>query len=90
MPQSNRAEFTENLQIQLQEELKGASKEQNYQRLIMDTYNSVKFLNTLDLGFLETSLSIFRKNIFDNKSDIPKLIADALRENQEGNEMIIG
>lgn len=36
----------------------------NYFELVMDTYQSVKLLNTLDLGLLDDSLAFFRSNLF--------------------------
>ena len=37
----------------------------NYFELILDTYQSAKLLNTLDLGLLDSSLEIFRENLFE-------------------------
>ena len=40
------------------------ANQHNYFQLILDTYQSVKLLNSLDLGLLDESLSIFRENLF--------------------------
>ena len=56
------------------------SHEQNYQRLIHDTYSSVKFLNSLDLHVLEECLQVFRENIF-TKERSPKQFEQILEQN---------
>jgi hypothetical protein len=54
------------------------STENTYQKLIMDTYISVKFLNSLELGLQEEVLSIFRKNLFEKDTQSPKLIEEVM------------
>ena len=48
--------------------------------LINDTFEQVKFLNTLPLSVLEESITIFRKNIFSmtDRRKIPHQIYEVL------------
>lgn len=39
-------------------------QDRNYQRLIADCHESVRFLNSLPMGILEESLSVFRQSVF--------------------------
>ena len=56
------------------------SHEQNYQRLIEDTYRSVKFLNSIELNVLEECLQVFRDNIFRRERS-PSQFISILEEN---------
>lgn len=66
-------------------------QDRNYQRLISDCHESVKFLNKLPMGVLEESLQIFRQNIFNmaDRKQIPTFIYKVL-ENELENEAIEG
>ena len=51
-------------------------QDRNYQRLIMDCHECVKFLNKLPMGVLEESLQVFRQSIFSmaDRKQIPTAI----------------
>mmetsp|Transcript_41821 Transcript_41821/g.63940 ORF Transcript_41821/g.63940 Transcript_41821/m.63940 type:complete len:159 (+) Transcript_41821:179-655(+) len=65
---------------------------QNYQRLILDALNSVKFLNSsLSMGQLERVVSIFRNNIFQTPADAdfvptPKQLSEYLLSELEAED----
>lgn len=68
-------------------------QDRNYQRLIMDCHDCVKFLNKLPMGVLEESLAVFRQSIFsmaDRKkipTEIYKILEAELASEQEGGEL---
>lgn len=62
----------------LQSDNKAKNKYQSYYRLVLDTYQSTRFLSSLELGNLDEVLAVFRDNLFDRSENgrkrIPHLI----------------
>jgi hypothetical protein len=75
MKEQNRFQF-------IKAEEAGNRQDRNYQRLIFDCHDSVKFLNRLPLSVLEESIDVFRKNLFSmtDRKQIPKQIYHILEK----------
>jgi hypothetical protein len=64
-------------------------QDRNYNRLIEDCTESVKFLNKLPMGLLEESLAVFRENIFSmpDRKTIPTKIYQILEKELEDEQI---